>query len=124
MRICNSIHLKLGKNSSVTIGHSFAFSSGDYNPLSRNIKEAIELENNARMSIGNNVGISSSCLWVYDFLIIGDNTKIGADCIILDSNAHSLDYIKRRSGKDDRPNAKKAGIKIGNDVLIGTRSII
>lgn len=124
MRVCNSIHLKLGKNSHVLIGNNFSFSSGGYNPLSRNIKGAIELEDNARLSVGNNVGISSSCLWVYDFLTIGNNTKIGADCIILDSDAHSLDYMNRRNGKSDRPNASKAGIKIGNDVLIGTRSII
>ena len=124
MRVCDSIYLKFGKNNQITIGHNFSFSSGNYNPLSRNIKGAIAMENNAKLSIGNNVGISSSCLRIYDSLIIGDNTKIGADCIILDSDGHSLDYIFRRSGKTDRPNAKKAGIKIGDDVLIGTRCII
>ena len=124
MRVCDSIRLKIGKNTHVTIGKNFAFSSGNYNPLSRNIEGAIELEANARISIGNNVGISSSCLWIFDYLNIGDNTKIGADCILLDSDAHSLDYMNRRNGKTDRPNAKKAGITIGNDVLIGTRSII
>jgi len=124
MRVCDSIRLKMGRNSHATIGNNFAFSSGNYNPLSRNIKGAIELEADARISIGNNVGISSSCLWIFDHLAIGDNTKIGADCILLDSDAHSLDYISRRNGATDRPNAKKAGITIGNDVLIGTRSII
>lgn len=124
MRVCDSIYLKLRKNNRIRIGNNFSFTSGDYNPLSRNIKGAIELEDNAKISIGNNVGISASCLRVYDFLTIGDNTKIGADCIILDSDAHSLDFMNRRNGKIDRPNAKKAGITIGNDVLIGTRSII
>lgn len=124
MRVCDSIRLKMGRNSHATIGNNFAFSSGNYNPLSRNIKGAIELEANARISIGDNVGISSSCLWIFDYLNIGDNTKIGADCILLDSDAHSLDYMNRRNGRSDRPNAKKAGITIGNDVLIGTRSII
>lgn len=124
MRVCDSIHLKMGRNSHITIGNNFAFSSGNYNPLSRNIEGAIELEVDARISIGDNVGISSSCLWIYDYLTIGDNTKIGADCIVLDSDAHSLDYMDRRHGKTDRPNARKAGITIGNDVLIGTRSII
>lgn len=124
MRVCDSIRLKMGRNSHITIGNNFAFSSGNYNPLSRNIKGAIELEADARISIGDNVGISSSCLWIFDHLTIGDNTKIGADCILLDSDAHSLDYIRRRNGTTDRPNAKKAGITIGNDVLVGTRSII
>ena len=124
MRVCDSIYLKFGKNNQVVIGDNFTFSSGNYNPLSRNIKGAIELENNAKLSIGNNVGISSSCIWVYASLLIGSNTKIVADCIILDSDAHSLDYMSRRDGKIDRPHAKKAGIKIGDDVLIGTRCII
>lgn len=124
MRVCNSIYLKLRKNNQIEIGDNFSFTSGDYNPLSRNLMGAIELEDNAKISIGNNVGISASCLRVYDFLSIGNNTKIGADCILLDSDAHSLDYMNRRNGKTDRPNAKKAGITIGNDVLIGTRSII
>lgn len=124
MRVCDFIRLKMGRSARVTIGKNFAFSSGNYNPLSRNIEGAIELEANAQISIGNNVGISASCLWIFDYLSIGDNTKIGADCILLDSDAHSLDYMNRRNGKIDRPNAKKAGITIGNDVLIGTRSII
>lgn len=124
MRVCDSIRLKMGINSHITIGNNFAFTSGNYNSLSRNIKGAIELENNAQISIGDNVGISSSCLRIYDYLIIGDNSKIGGDCILLDSDGHSLDYMNRRNGKTDRPNAKKAGITIGNDVLVGARSII
>lgn len=124
MRVCNFIRLKFGGNTYMTIGNNFAFSSGNYNPLSRNIEGAIELEDNAHINIGDNVGISSSCLWIFDYLTIGNNTKIGADCILLDSDAHSLDFMNRRNGKIDRPNAKKAGITIGNDVLIGTRSII
>lgn len=124
MRVCDSVRLKLGSGVQVIIGNNFAFSSGNYNPLSRNIEGAIELEANARICIGDNVGVSSSCLWIYDYLTIGDNTKIGADCILLDSDAHSLDYMNRRHGRTDRPNAKKAGITIGNDVLIGARSII
>lgn len=124
MRVCDSIYLKLKKNNLIKIGNSFSFTSGNYNPLARNIMGAIELEDNAKLIIGDNVGISSSCLRVYASLTIGNNTKIGADCIILDSDGHSLNYLDRRKGKTDRPNAKKAGIKIGNDVLIGTRSII
>ena len=54
---------------------------------------------------------------------IGDNTKIGADTIILDSDAHSLDFRIRMTA-DDRKNCAKKGINIGNNVLIGTRCII
>ena len=56
MRVCDSIRLKIGGNVHVTIGNNFTFSSGNYNSLSRNIEGAIELEANARISIGDNVG--------------------------------------------------------------------
>ena len=125
LRVCNKIFLKLKGTNHIIIGNNFAFySGGGYNPLARNLKGAIELENGANIIVGDNVGISSSCLWIYDFLKIGNDTKIGGDCIILDSDAHSLNYIERMDGNTDRPNAQKAGITIGNNVLVGTRSII
>lgn len=125
LRICDHLYIKLKGHNTIEIGDGFAFSSGsDYNPLARNIRGAIELEDGASITIGNNVGISSSCLWIFDHLKIGDNTKIGADCILLDSDAHSLDYLERMSAETDRPNAKKAGITIGENCLIGTRCII
>ena len=125
MRVCNSVYIKLKGNNKVILGDNFTLSSGGgYNALARNIKASIELEKNAIIEIGNNVGLSSPCLRIYDYLKIGNNVKIGADVIILDSDGHSLSYKQRRNGSTDRPNAKKSGIIIGNDVLVGTRSII
>lgn len=125
MRICNSIYLNIGKKSTLKIGDNFGFSSGGgYNPLARNIRGSIELENSSILKIGNNVGISSACIWVYDFIEIRDYVKIGADCIIMDSDAHSLNFQDRRSSISDRPNARKKGIIICEDVLIGTRCTI
>jgi len=123
--IFNRIYIRKGDNCEIVIGNNFVFSSGNgFNPLSRNIQGAFELENNAKLVIGDSVGISSSCLWVFESLKIGSRTKIGADCIIMDSDTHSLDFIERRNYLTDRPNAKKKGIVIGEDVLIGTRCII
>lgn len=82
------------------------------------------MEEKASIYIGNNVGISASCLWIYKSLRIGDRTKIGGDCIIIDSDAHSLNYLERRNGETDRPRAKSKGIVIEEDVLIGARCII
>jgi len=125
MRICDRLYLKTGKNAILKIGENFAFSSGGgYNPLARNIKGSITIEDNAKLIIGDNVGISSCCLWVFDSLKIGKGSKIGADSILLDSDAHSLNYLERGNSKTDRPNAKRQGITIGEDVLIGTRCII
>lgn len=125
LRIFNNIYIRLGNNSKIVIGNNFTFSSGGgYNPLARNIKGSIAMEEKASIYIGNNVGISASCLRVYKSLRIGDRTKIGGDCIIIDSDAHSLNYLERRNGETDRPRAKSKGIVIEEDVLIGARCII
>ena len=47
---------------------------------------------------------------------------IGANCIIMDNDAHSLDYRIRRTPSADM--AKSAPIIIEDDVLIGANSII
>lgn len=125
LRVANKIYLNLKGNNTITIGNDCAISSGaGYNPLARNIRAAIELEKDATLKIGNNTGLSSTCIRIYSSCIIGNNVKIGADTIILDSDAHALNYLKRRNGNSDRPNAIKRPIIIENDVLIGTRCII
>lgn len=125
LRVFNHLYIKKKLNCQLFIGDNFTFSSGGgYNSLARNIKGAIEMEEKASIYIGNNVGISASCLWIYKSLRIGDRTKIGGDCIIIDSDAHSLNYLERRNGETDRPRAKSKGIVIEEDVLIGARCII
>jgi acetyltransferase-like isoleucine patch superfamily enzyme len=124
-RISGHLKLLIGNNSKLIIQDYFTVTSGNfYNPLSRNIKSCIIVEDNATLRIGQNVGISSSCIWIHDFLFIGDNVKIGADTIILDSNAHSLDFNNRRNNQSDALDTRNSGIEIGDDVLVGTRCII
>lgn len=132
LKIFNSIYISKHKNSKIIIGDNFVFSSGGcYNPLCRNIKGSIYTSENAQIVIGNNVGISSAVIWCSDEIRIGDNTLIGGDCILLDTDAHSLDYEIRNGVKLTKDGcsldyimAKKAPIIIENDVLIGTRCII
>lgn len=74
--------------------------------------------------------MSSTVLWVKDSITIGNNVKIGGDCVIIDNDTHSLGYRIRNSsirtpeGSLDVKNCARAHIVIGNDVMIGTRCII
>ena len=73
--------------------------------------------------------MSSACLWANSSITIGNHVKIGGDCILLDSDAHSLDYHMRRvEERIATPKymsaVKTAPIVIEDDVLIGTRCII
>ena len=132
IKVIGHIYLRIRPNTSVKIGHNFNFTSGlGINPLSRNKEGFIFVAENGILNIGDNVGISSSCLWVKEKVTIGNNVFIGADSIIMDTDAHNLDYLTRRDRHinekgltKDVLTAKSSPIVIGDDVLIGTRCII
>lgn len=132
MLICNQFYLIKHPTANICIGDNFVFTSGEaFNPLSRNIKGCIYADKNSIINIGNNVGISSASLWAKEKIQIGNNVKIGGDCILMDTDAHSLDYRIRNSHKKNEQGdaidailAKSKPIIIEDDVLIGTRCII
>ena len=131
-RVYNYLYLNIKSDTKITIGDNFTFTSGGgYNPLCRNIKGYIYAADNAEIIIGNNTGISSSCIWANNKISIGNNVLIGGDTIIMDTDAHNLDYKIRASGKKnkkgqfiDNITANNKPIVIEDDVLIGTRCII
>lgn len=114
----------------VTIGDDFTFSSGEcVNPISRNIRGAIyTVTREARIVIGDRVGISSACMWAQKGIFIGDDVNIGADCLLIDNDAHPHDYKKRRMESMRQCNIKEyqesipsSPIVIDDDVWIGAR---
>lgn len=119
------LRVSLGKSAVVTIGDNFCFLSGrSLNPLSRNLQGSICVNDNAILNIGHHVNVSSVVLWSHRSITIGNYVDIGANTIIMDSNAHSLDYLDRRNPDTDMRGKKDDPIIIGNDVLIGTNCII
>lgn len=119
------MYLDTGRNSSVTIGNHFCSLNGrSLNPLSRNVRGTIKVNDGGILHIGDYVGISSSVIWVHNKINIGNHVNIGANTMIMDSDAHSLSYVHRRNIKEDMQNKKDSPIKIEDDVLIGANSII
>ena len=117
------IYIKLHNTATVLVGNNFYFSSGRcVNALCANKRGAIYATDNAIITIGDHVGMSSTILWCHNRITIGDNVKIGGNCIIMDTDAHNVNYIYRRESKTD--NGKDAPIVIEDDVLIGVNSII
>lgn len=106
----------------VLIGDNFYFSSGDgVNPIASNLQGAIYVEKDANLTIGTNVGMSSTRMWIHDSVTIGDNVKIGACALITDTDAHPMDYKVRRASNEG---TKSAPIVIEDDVWVGAHSII
>lgn len=125
LRIRGIVGLEKRMGSTITIGRSLNISSGNMsNPIGRNMKTCISVRKNAHLSIGDNVGISSACLWCSEKIIIGNNVKIGALTIIMDTDAHSLDPTLRSNYKTDGVNAAVSPIVIEDNVFIGANCYI
>ncbi|SEA09817.1 Acetyltransferase (isoleucine patch superfamily) [Prevotella sp. tc2-28] len=115
------------------VGDDFRFTSGDsITPICRNIRGALYTMNkDARIEIGNRVAITSACIWAKECITIGNDVNIGGDCLIMDHDAHPIDYrlriseYERRVGKRAYEKTIVSGpIEIGNDVWIGARCVI
>lgn len=134
LRVFDRFYLTMRKGSTLVIGENFTFSSGDgINPISRNIRGKLFLDENAHILIGNNTGISSACILAKESVTIGNNVQIGADCIIMDTDAHSLNWRIRANLEVDQASgtpisdckaALSKPIIIKDNALIGTRCII
>ena len=132
MIVHNRFYLNMVHGSRLTIGDNFIFTSGEaYNALCRNIRGGIYLPMpESVIEIGNDSGMSSTSLWAKTRITIGNRVKIGGDCILMDTDAHNLDFRVRASHEKigkipvDSLSAASAPIVIEDDVLIGTRCII
>lgn len=106
----------------VRVGDNLYFSSGDaVNPIGSNLQGAIYVESGASLTIENDVGMSSTRMWIHESVTLGDNVKIGACVLITDTDAHPLDYLARRTSNEG---TKSAPIEIEDDVWVGAHSII
>ena len=138
--IYNFLFLKLrkvqyGKNLSISgricirgkgiyvIGENVIINSKPFeNPTACGYMTSLNCFNGATLKIGDNVGISHTAITAMKSVEIGDNTLIGSNCMIADTDFHSLDVEKRNA--NDKFSIKTASIKIEKNVFIGARSII
>lgn len=114
--------LWLIRGARITIGDNFYLSSGNgVNPIASNLQADVYVEPGAALTIGNNVGMSSTRLWIHESVRIGNNVKIGGCVLITDTDAHPMDYVVRRSSNEG---TKSAPVVIEDDVWIGAHCII
>lgn len=121
--IHGKIYIKLHNSSKVSIGKNFYFSSGGcINALCTNKRGAIYATDDATIKIGDNVGMSSTVIWCHKAIMIGNNVKVGGNCIIMDTDAHNINHLYRRSTTTDK--GKELPVIIEDDVLIGMNTIV
>ncbi|MDY3267337.1 MAG: acyltransferase [Phocaeicola sp.] len=121
--IHGKLYINLFSTARVKIGDNLYFSSGwGINALCANKRGMIYATENARITIGNNVGMSSTVLWAHESITIGDHVKIGGNSILIDTDSHNMDYLVRRGQYTDWGVSKP--IVIEDDVFIGVNCII
>lgn len=76
----------------------------------------------AKIVIGNNVGISGATIYARKSVTIGDNTMIGGNVKILDNDFHPIEIEARLA--DDKEKIGTKPIVIGKNCFIGCNSII
>lgn len=107
------------------IGSDFVMNSGKYhNQIGRNQPCYLITHGKGIITIGNNVGMSSSAIVCFEKITIGDNVKIGGSTVIYDSDFHSLDYSERIQIPEIKSNVRTNPVFIDDNVFIGAHSII
>ena len=122
VQLPGQLNLVISGNNDIGIGDNFYFSSGNgVNPIASNLQADVYVEPGATLTIGNNVGMSSTRLWIHESARIGNNVKIGGCVLITDTDAHPMDYMARRSSNEG---TKSAPVVIEDDVWVGAHCII
>ena len=116
--------LRFRKNSKITIGDDFICNSGAYHSIDNALCSKICVGPGAELVIGNQSGISNTCIHCQSKIVIGNYVNIGAGTMIFDTNFHSTDWRMRENRQEDIRHTDKAPVFIGNHVFIGANCLI
>lgn len=116
------INVSLGGKA--TIGERFYIRTGLFYTEVGNLGSRILVGPKGVLTIGDNVGMSNATIVADESVTIGNNVMIGGGVQIFDTNFHSTDPAIRTSGHETRADVKTAPVVIGDNVFIGTNSII
>lgn len=109
---------------SISIGdNTYLFSSFSSNMLGLYQRCIIVARYGGRIEIGEHCGISGSTIYAYDSIKIGNYTRVGANCKIIDNDFHPIELDYRHKGLNEQY-SKRSPIVIGDDCFIGMNSII
>ncbi len=108
--------LSIGKD--VTVNSSFL--SNLVGLYSRTI--IVTRTREAKIVIGDRVGISGATIYARNSVEIGEDTMIGGNCKILDNDFHPIEIEERHS--KDKSKIRSKPIIIGKNCFIGCNTII
>lgn len=130
------LRLRKNKTACLELGDSIIInSSWKANPAGGGQTKCLfVVSNNASLSIGNWSGISNSTIFCKEKIVIGNHVNIGVNCIIYDTDMHSINYEGRIHITEEYIETKPVVISDGawicghciilKGVTIGERSVI
>ena len=111
------------KNACIEIGENVSINSSFLsNLLGLYQRTIIVAKNEGKIKIGDRVGISGATIYAWDNIEIGDDTRVGANVKIVDTDFHPVDPEERLKGNNTASRCRP--IKIGKNVFIGMNSLI
>lgn len=117
-------YVMVARKGKMEIGQNLSMNNGiNHNPIGCFQPCTFFVDNNCKITIGDNVGISQAALIALADITIGNNVKIGGGASLYTSDFHSIDP-EIRASTDDFIHRQSAPITICNNVFIGARSII
>lgn len=124
LEVCGFIFLK--NKGTIFVGDNVRINSGRFSNFASGGLTSIQVMKGAELIIGDRVGISNSAITCAKKIEIQSDVNIGADCVISDTDFHSLNYIERtgRRFKKTIENVSTASVKIGHGCFIGMRVIV
>ena len=117
------LQMEVTRRGKLMIGESLHLNSGQYLNVIGCQQNCIFWVEGV-LSIGNNVGMSSTAIICNHQITIGNNVVIGGNTVIYDTDFHSLDAEIRNDKILDKHSAKKAPVCIGDNVFIGAHTTI
>ena len=108
----------------ITMGDRVRINSkGSANPIGGGEKTCFQVLSGAKLTIGNDVGMSNCAITAGESVTIGDFVRIGAGVKIYDTDFHSLNPFER-TAKPEIPNVATKPIVIEDYAFIGAGSYI
>jgi len=118
-------YIMIARGGICKIGKNFKMNNGIYeNPIGRTQPCMLIVDKGATLTIGNNVGISSTAIVTQCSIAIGNNVKIGGGVCIYDTDFHSIDSNIRKDKNLDTKNKISKAVIIKDNVFIGAHSTI
>ena len=128
-----SLFVNSSRKASIEIGKGCRFMSKSWgNNVGLNHQCMLSADKNAKLSIGNYCSFSGVSVWCFKSINIGNHVRVGANCLIMDGDAHQDDP---RSGKNKPIVIEdnvwiggnvvvKKGVTIGRNSVIGMNSVV